>query len=178
MYVRFIQMLRLFAKTADSRVNACAAETSHSPPLDLRIGIKHGDHNMTQPGLNQNRYAGRSSFVEMAAGLKCDVECPASSLCAGRIEGKNFGMRLAGSVMITLADDAAFRDDDCSDHRIRARTATSPRGKAERSSHVEPIKIGGIHRVRRDADFPPAARRACGAFTDRVGILAFPFLLT
>jgi len=87
-------------------------------------------------------------------------------------------MRLADSVMISLSDDATFRDDHCPDHRVRARMAASSCGKAERSSHVEKIKIGEIHRVLRGADLRPGERRACGALTDRVDVLAFPFLLT
>ena len=114
----------------------------------------------------------------MAARLKRDVECSTSRLFAGCIERENFSVRLAGAVMISLADDAAFRDDHRSDHRVRTRAPAAPCRKAKRSSHVEAIEIGGIHRVLREADLPPGERRACVAFTDRLGMLAFPFLLT
>src|SRR5690348_11773912 len=97
----------------------------------------------------------------MAAWLKRDVKCSASSPCAGCVERENFGVRLTGSVVVSLADDTAFRDDHRSDHRIRTRLSAASCRKTERSSHVDAIEIRGSHRVLRGADLPPGERRAC-----------------
>ena len=111
----------------------------------------------------------------VAARLECQVQRSAACLFAGCCESKDFGVRFAGAVMIPLPDDAAFRDDDCPDHRIRAGTPPAFRRKTERVGHVEAVTIGGIHRVLRDGDLSRTARADRAPFADRDRAFAVAF---
>src|SRR5919112_1014523 len=113
----------------------------------------------------------------MAERSKADVKRPAAGAHTGFPEGENFGVGLAGAVVIPLAHNAAFRGDDRSDHRVGARAPSSLGRKTECTRNVETIEIGGIHRVLRDVDLPPVARIAPACFFDRTAALTLPFLV-
>ena len=77
----------------------------------------------------------------MAAGLKRHIECGASCLRSGSLQGEYFCVRRSGSEMKTPADDPALFDDDGTDHRIRARRSLALRRQAKGQGPI--VEISG-----------------------------------
>ena len=176
MNVGFIQLFRLFSAAPHGDIDTGPSEASHSASFHMWIGIKHGDHDSSETGLDQSGHAWRGSFAGMATGLERHIQRPAASPCTGFPEREHFSVGLAGAVMISLPNDAAFPDDDRPDHWVRACASPSPGRKTQRALHVRTIEIAVFHRVLRDAEVPPAVRVRPAGFFARAAALALPFL--
>jgi hypothetical protein len=85
----------------------------------------------------------------VAAGFERYVERGSARQTSGLAKRKHFGMGLAGCVMIGLADDAAFGDDNSPNHRVGAGLSVALRSKAKSQHHIVEIVRAGRHRFLR-----------------------------
>ena len=72
----------------------------------------------------------------MRTGFKIQVEGGAAGSIASSFESEGFGMRFARFLVKAAADDPIVVNDNCTDHRIRRASPSSPGGKSKRRLQV------------------------------------------
>ena len=78
-----------------------------------------------------------------------DIERRAFGAWPRLLERKNFCVRLAWTVVISAADDAAVLDHEGADHGIRAGRIPALRRETERQGHEVEMRCGSSHRFLR-----------------------------
>ncbi len=78
----------------------------------------------------------------MRAGFEADIHRGAFGALTGRFQRVNLGMRLARTLMPTLANDLAGIDDDAAHHRVGTGCILAERRHLQRPGHVRMIGCG------------------------------------
>jgi hypothetical protein len=138
--------------------NACLAEhslgdadtapVSRSKPRPFTLGsgsFMQANH-LRDPGVNQTVGARRCPAV-MHARLQGDVERGSPCVLAGQAERLDLGVRVSGSAMISLPQDAVVLHHQSSDHRIGTRFPLSQSREIEtgRQEATMAIEVCGNH---------------------------------
>ena len=87
--------------------------------------------------------------MEVATGFERDVESRAIGAWPRLLERKNFCVRLAWTVVIPAAHNAAVLDHEGADHGIRAGFPPALRRETKCQGHEVEMRCGGSHRFLR-----------------------------
>ena len=117
------------------------AEPANALPVGARIGVAHRDDHARDAGL-AHRVDARRGAALVRARLEIGVERRAARAVARFAERVDFGVGLAGRVVITLADHRAVPDHDGADERIGARPPGGASGEPKCAAHVGRVRIG------------------------------------
>src|SRR5262249_40985202 len=129
-----VQLDRLVLHQPGVDGDACSAKRGCALTTDQRIGVLYCKHDATDASRDQCVDAGRRS-AEVAARLQSDVNRGTGRVLTRGAQGSNLGVRLAGSLMPTLAYDPLAMGNDTPDTRVGIRRLHAASRELQSASH-------------------------------------------
>ena len=160
-----IELGRSLSVYPDSHVDAGVTQACQAGARDLRVGVFHGCDHTPDPGIYQCLCA-RSGSTGMTARFQRDEGLGAAGRVTGSLEGVDFGVGSAGTLVPSLSDDLLVAYDHAADHRVGLGRKLAPAGEFQCPRHEGPVPGGVVHLLRHSknslADMGSVPRTAQG----------------